>query len=181
MRSICYLLWDRRLLHDFDRLLNGAGNVKPTSILPIGLKSSYAERLSSFVELLNDNTVTKVIFNAQLALLPFLRSDMPMPVSPAGIFDPKVAAWVTETDVPEAQIELTALMGRTQCRCVACILARVACIFARVAILTRSRMFFFSPRRMTGNTSLAVHVPALLQPGPSSFRHPRHVPRSHRC
>lgn len=91
-----------------------AGNAKSTSILPIGLKSSYDERLSCFVQLLNDSTVTKVIFNAQLALLPFLRRGMPMEVSPAAIFDPKVAAWVTETDVPEAQIELTALMVRAR-------------------------------------------------------------------
>lgn len=91
-------------------------------ILPLNCQTSEADRWDAVQEILKTESVTKVIFNAQLFLLPFIYRRITFGDSypdAASIlcnaFDPKVAAYVCNTSVTESELELCALRQHISC------------------------------------------------------------------
>lgn len=96
--------------------------------LPMGSKTSLSERVSALMAILSDPTVVKIMYHAQVALIPLLHlvnthvspRDPPEQHSPprfcleqvANVFDPRLAAYLCDSDITEAQLELESLLDK---------------------------------------------------------------------
>ena len=93
--------------------------------IPLNCQTSLEQRWSSFLQILLHNKAEKIIFNFQLFILPLLaacygvREDiytgngiLRKLTLIENIFDPRIAAYVSETDMPESEFELLSLCNK---------------------------------------------------------------------
>ena len=93
--------------------------------IPLNCQTSLKQRWSSFLQILLHNKAEKIIFNFQLFILPLLaacygvREDIYTGNDILGkltlienIFDPRIAAYVSETDMQESEFELLSLCNK---------------------------------------------------------------------
>ena len=93
--------------------------------IPLNCQTTLEQRWSSFLQILLHNTTEKIIFNFQLCILPLLaacygvRDDIytgngyiEKLTLIENIFDPRIAAYVSETDMLESEFELSFLCNK---------------------------------------------------------------------
>ena len=93
--------------------------------IPLNCQTTLNQRWSAFIQILLHTKTQKVIYNFQLAMLPIfaacygLREEIMLKENFIGkmtlienIFDPRVAAYVCETDILESDCEFTALCNK---------------------------------------------------------------------
>jgi hypothetical protein len=95
------------------------------SVIPLNSKTSLEERWLAFLRILQNKESKKIIYNFQLALLPIfaasygLREGFKLENDHSGdlksirnVFDPRVAAYVCETDTQESGFEFSSLCNK---------------------------------------------------------------------
>lgn len=96
--------------------------------LPMGCGTSLAERVAAMFAIFADPAVVKVMYHAQVALIPLLQlaaahslstQDTSKHAAPrfcleqvASVFDPRLAAYLCDSDVTEAQLEVESLFDK---------------------------------------------------------------------
>ena len=101
---------------------SSAPTVKPGSemLLPMNCGTTLDERVSCLLALLRDASVQKVLYHAQVALIPLLTLHLSSPVNVQNrqyvclstvqyVFDPRLAAYLCDSDIAEGQLELESL------------------------------------------------------------------------
>ena len=102
-----------------------APTVKPGAemLLPMNCGTTLGERVACLLALLRDASVQKVLYHAQVALIPLLTLGQGHLSSPASaqnrqyfclntvqnVFDPRLAAYLCDSDIAEGQLELESL------------------------------------------------------------------------
>lgn len=82
--------------------------------LPLQCGTTLAQRLQALGDILSMSEVTKVVFNTQIALIPLLHlsatsSGSTVP-SVSALADPRLAAYLLDSDITDAQLELDSLL-----------------------------------------------------------------------
>jgi len=95
--------------------------------LPMGCGTSLSERVAAMVHILSDPSVLKIMYHAQVALIPLLHlaaAHLPAQASPRSVpqrfclehvldvFDPRMAAYLCDSDIAEAQLEVETLFDK---------------------------------------------------------------------
>jgi DNA polymerase family A len=107
---------------------SGSGTTDSSSeecVIPLNSKTSLEERWLAFLRILQNKESKKIIYNFQLALLPIfaacygLREGFKLDSDHSGdlksirnVFDPRVAAYVCETDTQESGFEFSSLCNK---------------------------------------------------------------------
>ena len=113
-------------LLDCSGSLNKSAGKSMSNSLPINCGTTLKERVSAMLQILSDPTVMKLMYHAQVALIPLLQlagchlqSELPACSNHffclsvvVNVFDPRLAAYMCDSDITEAQLELESMFEK---------------------------------------------------------------------